>query len=99
MTNEKLARPGPARPRHRHGPICIDSGTRCPVNAHTTGLHDNCTKLNEKRPHGVGTRNAVDKTSGTRVKNFYHNNDAYWRAERHNPDLDRDNDRIACEQA
>ncbi len=26
-------------------------------------------------------------------------NEIYWRAERHNGDLDRDNDRIACEQA
>ena len=69
-----------------------------PVSAHTTGIHDNCTNLNKKWPHGVGTRKAVDKTSGTKVKNFYKNNDAYWRAERHNPDLDRDNDRIACEK-
>jgi hypothetical protein len=66
--------------------------------AHETGIHDNCTNLNKKWPHGVGTRRAVDKTSGVRVKNFYRNNDAYWTAERHNPDLDRDNDRIACEK-
>ena len=69
------------------------------ADAHTTGLHDNCTNLNKKWPHGVGTRNAVDKTSGTKVRNFYKNNDAYWTAERHNGDLDRDNDRIACEKA
>ena len=66
--------------------------------AHDTGIHDNCTNLNKKWPHGVGTRRAVDRTSGVRVKNFYRNNDAYWTAERHNPDLDRDNDRIACEK-
>ena len=69
-----------------------------PVEAHTTGIHDNCTNLNKKWPHGVGTRTARDKTSGVPVKNFYKNNDAYWRAERHNSDLDRDNDRIACEK-
>lgn len=69
-----------------------------PVDAHTTGIHDNCTNLNKKWPHGVGTRRAVDKTSGVRVTNFYKNNDAYWAAERHNGDLDRDNDRIACEK-
>jgi hypothetical protein len=69
-----------------------------PVSAHTTGIHDNCTNLNKRWPHGVGTRGAVDKTSGVRVTNFYKNNDAYWRAERHNSDLDRDNDRIACEK-
>lgn len=68
------------------------------AHAHETGIHDNCTNLNKKWPHGVGTRRAVDKTSGVRVTNFYKNNDAYWRAERHNPDLDRDNDRIACEK-
>ena len=68
------------------------------VEAHETGIHDNCTNLNKKWPHGVGTRRAVDKTSGVRVTNFYKNNDAYWRAERHNSDLDRDNDRIACEK-
>ena len=69
-----------------------------PASAHTTGLHDNCTNLNKKWPHGVGTRRAVDKTSGIRVINFYKNNDAYRRAERHNSDLDRDNDRVACEK-
>lgn len=69
-----------------------------PVDAHTTGIHDNCTNLNKRWPHGVGTRTARDKTSGTPVKNFHKNNDAYWRAERHNGDLDRDNDRIACEK-
>lgn len=74
-------------------------GVSAPVEAHTTGIHDNCTKLNQKWPHGVGTRRAVDKTSGTRVTNFYRNNDAYGAAERHNGTLDRDNDRIACEKA
>ena len=69
-----------------------------PVSAHTTGIHDNCTNLNKKWPHGVGTRAAVDRTSGVRVRTFYRNNDAYWAAERHNGTLDRDNDRIACEK-
>jgi Excalibur calcium-binding domain len=69
-----------------------------PVSAHTTGIHDNCTNLNKRWPHGVGTRTAVDRTSGVRVKNFYRNNKAYWAAERHNGTLDRDNDRIACEK-
>ena len=69
-----------------------------PVGAHTIGIHDNCTNLNKKWPHGVGTRRAVDKTTGARVTNFYKNNDAYWAAEHHNGTLDRDNDRIACEK-
>jgi hypothetical protein len=70
-----------------------------PATAHTTGIHDNCTNLRKRWPHGVGTRGAVDKTSGTRVTTFTRNNDAYWAAERHNGTLDRDNDRIACEKA
>ena len=69
-----------------------------PAQAHTVGIHDNCTNLNKKWPHGVGRRNAVDRTSGTRVTNFYRNTDAYWAAERHNGTLDRDNDGIACEK-
>lgn len=68
-----------------------------PVSAHTTGIHDNCTKLHTKWPHGVGRRNAVDKTSGTRVTNFTRNTDAYKAAESHNGTLDADNDGIACE--
>jgi hypothetical protein len=70
-----------------------------PAGAHTTGIHDNCTNLNQKWPHGVGTRRARDHTTGTPVTNFTRNRDAYWRAENHNSDLDRDNDRIACEKA
>ena len=68
-----------------------------PVGAHTTGIHDNCTKLNQKWPHGVGRRGAVDK--GGDVTNFYRNTDAYNRADAHNGTLDRDNDKIACEKA
>lgn len=68
------------------------------VSAHTTGIHDNCTELNKKWPHGVGTRNAVDRTSGVKVRSFYRNTKAYWAAENHNGTLDRDNDRIACEK-
>ena len=68
-----------------------------PVSAHTTGLHDNCTNFNKRYPNGVGTRNAVDKGGDSR--NFLRNNRIYWRAENHNGDLDRDNDRIACEQS
>ena len=26
------------------------------ANAHTTGIHDNCTNFNQKYPHGVGRR-------------------------------------------
>jgi hypothetical protein len=69
------------------------------ADAHKTGIHDNCTNLNKVYPHGVGTRHARDKTSGTRVTTFRRSNVLYWRAENHNGDVDRDNDRIACEKA
>ncbi len=68
-----------------------------PVEAHTTGIHDNCTNFNRKYPHGVGRRGAVDR--GGDVTNFLRNNRIYLRAENHNRDLDRDSDRIACEKA
>ena len=80
------------------GLISTSAAVYAPAEAHTTGIHDNCTNLNKKWPHGVGTRNARDKTFGVRVTTFKRNNKAYWAAERHNPDLDRDNDRIACEK-
>jgi hypothetical protein len=67
------------------------------VEAHTTGLHDNCTNFNQKYPHGVGRRGAVDQ--GGNVTNFKRSNRIYRRAENHNGDLDRDNDKIACEKA
>ncbi len=65
--------------------------------AHQTRLHDNCTNFNNRYPNGVGTRHAVDK-GGDSTK-FLRNNRIYLRAENHNGDLDRDNDRIACEGA
>ena len=69
-----------------------------PVSAHTTGIHDNCTNLNKKWPHGVGLAKARDRTSGTPVTNFYRNTTAYRAAEGHNGTLDADNDGIACEK-
>lgn len=66
------------------------------VEAHTTGIHDNCTKLHQRWPHGVGRRGAVDQ--GGDVTNFTRNTRAYNRADAHNGTLDADNDKIACEQ-
>jgi hypothetical protein len=94
-----MRNPKPAVVALLAGVVAATVGLAAPVEAHTTGIHDNCTKLNNKWPHGVGTRKAVDKTSGTRVTSFHRNNTAYWAAERHNGTLDRDNDRIACEKA
>lgn len=68
------------------------------VSAHTTGIHDNCTKLNAKWPHGVGLKTARDRTTGTPVTTFFRNSDAYRAAEGHNGTLDRDNDGVACEK-
>lgn len=68
-----------------------------PAEAHDTGIHDNCTNFNKRFPHGVGKRGARDR--GGNVTNFKRSNDIYNRAERHNGDLDRDNDGIACEKA
>ena len=63
------------------------------------GLFDNCTNFNERFPHGVGRKNAVDHTSGTPVTSFVHSNKKYATAIAKNSDLDRDNDKIACEKA
>jgi hypothetical protein len=67
--------------------------------AHETGIHDNCTNFNQRWEHGVGRRGAVDQTSGDRVTTFLRSNRKYRRAVNHNPDLDRDGDKIACENA
>jgi hypothetical protein len=79
--------------------VAATLGLAGPVAAHTTGIHDNCTKLNQKWAHGVGRKGAVDRTSGTRVTSFYRNTDAYKAAMAHNGTLDRDKDGIACEKA
>jgi len=79
------------------GLIASTVGLAGPVEAHSTGLHDNCTNLQKKWPHGVGLKNARDR--GGNVTNFRRNSDAYRTANRHNGDLDRDNDGIACEKA
>ncbi|HEX2176088.1 MAG TPA: hypothetical protein VHG70_09265 [Nocardioidaceae bacterium] len=82
------------------GALVLTAGaTAVPAQAHTTGIHDNCTKFNKRFPHGVGKRHARDRTSGTPVRNFKRSNRIYKRAVSHNSDLDRDRDRIACEQA
>lgn len=79
--------------------LFVAGGFVVSADAHTTGIHDNCTNFNARYPHGVGTRHAHDHTRGTPVTTFKRSNLIYWRAENHNGDLDRDNDRIACEKA
>jgi hypothetical protein len=63
-----------------------------------------CTALNKVYPHGVGMPSAKDHTSGKRVTNFKKSS-ALYKANNgpRNPrtgeyDLDRDNDKIACEK-
>ena len=62
-----------------------------------------CASMHTVYKHGVGRQGAVDKTSGIRVRNFYHNTTLYLanngphRAGGKEYDLDRDNDGIACE--
>jgi hypothetical protein len=64
--------------------------------------YPNCGAMNRVYPHGVGMAGAVDKTTGTRVRNYlvdartYRLNDGRVRPNQY--DLDRDNDRIACER-
>ena len=62
-------------------------------------LYSNCKHLNARYPHGVGRYGAHDKTAGIPVKNFFHSNLAYALAIRYNAGLDRDHDKIACEQS
>jgi hypothetical protein len=59
----------------------------------------NCDHVHAYWPHGVGRRDAVDHTTGTRVTNFKHSNRLYRIAMNHNSGLDADKDKIACEAA
>jgi hypothetical protein len=92
------------RMTHRIGLACVALAVLAaplassPVQA-DGGIFDNCTAFNEKFPHGVGRKNAVDQTSGTPVTTFVHSNKKYAAAMKKNDDLDRDGDRIACEKA
>jgi hypothetical protein len=67
--------------------------------------YKNCTALNKVYPHGVGRKGARDKTStDERVTNFkrsnkvFSYNDGKEPRHLHERDLDRDNDKIACEK-
>ena len=79
-------------------PLATMATLAAPVHA-GGGIFDNCTAFNEKFPHGVGRKNAVDKTSGTPVTTFLRSNKKYATAMKKNDDLDRDGDKIACEKA
>ena len=62
-------------------------------------MYKNCTALNKKYAHGVGTAAARDKTkSGDPVTNFLRSTRIYKDAIRDNAGLDRDSDKVACEK-
>jgi excalibur calcium-binding domain-containing protein len=57
--------------------------------------YKNCTALHHKYKHGIGKKGARDHTSsGDPVTNFKRSNALYSK----NRHLDRDHDKIACEQ-
>lgn len=80
----------------------VRSGAHRPERAGRGGIEaawtKNCTALHKKYPHGVGRVNAKDKTSGTPVKTFKKSNKLFATAMKYNKGLDRDKDKIACEQ-
>ncbi len=89
---------------HRIGltcvPLVLAAAPLVAAPAHASGgIFDNCTAFNEKFPHGVGRKNAVDRTSGTTVTTFLRSNKKYATAMKKNDDLDRGGDKIACEKA
>ena len=71
-----------------------------PADAHTTGIHDNCTNFNKVYRHGVGLVGARDRVKGSTapVTTFKRSNKIYRTAKLHNSDLDRDKDGVACEK-
>ena len=68
-----------------------------PASAATT-RYENCTEYRKAYPHGVGLRTATDRTSGRPVTTFRKDDAEFRRAMAANSDLDRDQDRIACEK-
>ncbi len=63
--------------------------------APSASKYKNCTALNRAYPNGVGRKGAVDKTKGTRVRNFRVDTKLYNSLPK---TLDRDRDGIACEK-
>jgi hypothetical protein len=70
--------------------------------AKTPALYDKRTNFNKRYPHGVGMPGAKDKREGKKkddpVANFKRSASIYKTAMKWNDDLDRDDDRIACEK-
>lgn len=70
-----------------------------PATSQAAPWHENCTKFNNKYPHGVGKARAHDHTSGTPVTTFKRSTRLYNIAMDQNSRLDGDQDGIACEKA
>lgn len=81
------------------GPLLSAAVTMTPAEAAGPSWTKNCTQLHKKYPHGVGKKNAKDKTSGKKVTNFKKSDSLFKTAMSHNKGLDRDKDKIACEKA
>jgi Excalibur calcium-binding domain len=73
-------------------PIALASGADA---APRPRSYKNCAALQKVYPHGVGLKNAKDKTSGKPVRSFAKNPAVY----KLNTKSDRDRDGIACEKA
>lgn len=74
-------------------------------NAHAASIYSSCKAFNKKYPHGVKvsskTKNKVKKRNGSVVYQYSSakvSKTIYNKAMKYNSDLDRDNDKIACEK-
>lgn len=87
----------------------VSTGLMTSAPAEAAARHfPSCKALNRVYPHGVGLARARDVTSGVPVRNFTRNRALYLanngprppgaRPGRGEYDLDRDNDKIACEK-
>jgi len=74
------------------------ASTALSAGAAIPALYKNCTALNAKYPHGLGTLKARDKATGTPVTTFKRSTTLYNRAMSYNKRLDGDKDFIACEK-
>lgn len=58
--------------------------------------YKNCSKVNSIYPHGLGLKDATDKTTGRKVTNYSVTSTAIYNTNKAN--LDRDDDKIFCEK-
>jgi len=82
------------------GAIALGVTVASPAHGTTLSLWTNCTHVHTKYRHGIGRLHAHDHTRSGRnpVTNFFRSTKLYNLGMRHNSDLDRDGDGVACEQ-